>query len=92
MTFNRYAKKRDKNERLIISALTKAGCTVWQVNSPGLPDLHVKNPSGELVWLEVKSKTGTLTDAQKRLKAEGLPFTVVRTVAEAFKACGVMYA
>ena len=92
MSIHRRNAKRDKNERLIISALTKAGCLVWQLNDPGMPDLLVLNPSGFLVLLEVKSERGKLTEAQKKRRAEGLPFTVVRTIKEALDACGVMLA
>ena len=92
MSNRRYAAKRDANERLIISALTKAGCKVFQLNDPGMPDLLVVNLAGFIVLLEVKGEHGKLTAAQQKSRDQGLPFTVVRTVRAAFDACGVMYA
>ncbi len=56
----KYARKRDENEREIISALKAAGAAVAQLDGSGIPDLLVSF-KGTLYLLEVK-----LPDAQKR--------------------------
>lgn len=92
MTNYRIAAKRDRNERMIIKALNDMSCKVWQLNDPGMPDLLVVTPDGRIVLIEVKSRHGRLTPAQVKRRAEGLPFSVVRTIKEATDAVGVMYA
>ena len=49
----KYAKKRDGNERAVISALVAMGCTVSQLGDPGIPDLLV-GYLGQTILLEVK--------------------------------------
>ena len=56
-------KRRDKNEREIISALRAAGYSVAQLHGDGIPDLLVGKDDKN--WLfEVKSESGKLTDSQ----------------------------
>jgi hypothetical protein len=54
---------------------------------PGLPDLGICWPVGKMGWLEVKSDSGRLSDAQRQchadLQALGFPVAVVRSVDEA---------
>ena len=37
------------------------------VNKPGHPDLIIAMPEGRIVWIELKSKTGRMTDDQTRV-------------------------
>ena len=86
----RRAAKRDANEREIIDALEKAGCTVWQVNHAGLPDLYVMR-AGAAYWLECKAaKGGRLTKAQQENLERGLPFQIVTHPFEALHAVGLV--
>lgn len=62
MSLNRYAKKRDLNEREIVDALRKAGATVVQLDRP--VDLLV-GYRRRTVLIEVKSKGGKLNEAQR---------------------------
>jgi len=87
------AKRIDNNHRLIRDALRKVGwldvmdCSMF---GRGFPDLLVLNKdTGQIHFLEIKGKRGKLTDRQQELKAIGWPLVVVRTINEAFKACGV---
>lgn len=64
----RTAAKRDANEREIIDALKKIGCSVVQVSQEGLPDLSVGFRARNF-WLECKSKGGKLTPAQEKFFA-----------------------
>lgn len=45
---------------------------------------------GRTVMLEVKTKTGRLTDSQKELIARGWPLVIVRSPDEALKAIGAL--
>jgi hypothetical protein len=58
----RYGNKRDANERPIIDALKKIGCSVYQMDKP--LDLLV-GFRARCFLLEVKSPGGTLTQDQK---------------------------
>lgn len=49
----RFARKRDANERAIITALRAAGCAVTQLEGAGVPDLAVEK-AGVMRLVEVK--------------------------------------
>jgi len=83
MTINRYAKKRDKNERGIINALEARG---HKVKQDDFVDLVVQRPDGKIVLLEVKSEHGRLTKIQENMLGEGWLFHIVRSVDEAITA------
>lgn len=63
MSLNRYAAKRDLNEKAIVQALQAAGAKVWKISGKGCPDLLVWF-GGSWMPVEVKSATGRLTKAQ----------------------------
>ncbi len=75
------AAKRDAVEPEIIQALEAAGVRVQPLSAPGVPDLLTWTPRTGFRLLEVKSRYGTLTKAQKRFAK--MPYTVVRTAEEA---------
>jgi hypothetical protein len=81
------AARRDKTETAIIAALRKIGVRVFLISGRGLPDLLCFY-RGRWSVLEVKSKGGRLTDAQKNTRVLA-PFPVVETVDQAFAAIGV---
>lgn len=70
----RYAKRRDGNHAEIVAALRQGGFQVFDYASAGydIPDLLVtkRRPDGTMwvMWVEVKVKTGRLTDGQKRFQ------------------------
>lgn len=79
--------RRDSNEGAIVDALKAIGVQVERVNSPGFPDLACWRWGDDRVTLvEVKTRTGRLTEAQQRAR---VPSTVVRTVDEALRLFGV---
>lgn len=80
-------RKRDTTERAIVAALRKAGVQVWPMSGRGLPDL-LTHHRGRWLPLEVKTKGGRLTDAQKNTRVLA-PFPVVETVEEAFREVGI---
>ena len=59
---------------------------------PGMPDLLFLGPSGQTVWLEVKTATGIVSEAQNRfiarLRELGHTAEVVRSVDEALVLVG----
>ena len=63
MSLNRYAKKRDANELEIVQALEVLGFSVERLDTP--VDLLV-GKFGVTLLVEVKTKTGKLTKAQKK--------------------------
>jgi hypothetical protein len=81
------ARKRDANEPEIVQALRKSGSLVQRVSERGFCDLICQTLFGRVVLLEVKSKGGTLTKAQRNHTDGGWKVTVVRTVDDALKAC-----
>ena len=83
------ARKRDRNEGLIVAALRQVGCRVHPVSSKGFPDLVVYSPRFGLLLMEVKSSHGRQTDAQRQQAAEGWPMVIVRSVPEALAAVGI---
>jgi hypothetical protein len=83
VSINRYAKRRDANEREIIEALEGRGHMVKQDD---FVDLVVQRPDGKIVLLEVKTHNGRLTKSQEQMLGEGWLFHIVRTPAEAIAA------
>ncbi len=82
----RYAAKRDANEEEIVKGLRKIGAFVWIIDASkrgGQPDLLVFYRD-YYTPLEVKSKRGRLTEAQKNAPR----FPIARTLEEAKKAIG----
>lgn len=64
--------------------------------TPGVPDLVVIRPNGEVLWIEVKSQIGKLSDAQfafhGKLLGLGHTCAVVRSIDDvrlAFKTVGI---
>ncbi|MCA9759608.1 MAG: hypothetical protein KDA27_27680 [Candidatus Eisenbacteria bacterium] len=87
MSLNRYATKRDLNERPIVDALRAVGATVVQLDKP--VDLLV-GFRRETFLLEVKQPKGRLTDDQEEFFVEwqgGQLFTV-RSVEQALACIG----
>lgn len=78
----RHSAKRDANEPEIIQAYEKMGCAVVRLNGTGIPDLLVSFKGFQEV-VEVKTKKGKLTTAQKEFRSKFGRLTVVRTVDEA---------
>jgi len=83
----RRAQRRDSNEREIVVALCDAG---YLVSEGGwLCDLIAYDPNEDRTYLlEVKAPGGRLTPTQEGAIAKGWPIRVVRSVEEAFRACG----
>ena len=86
MTLVRFAKRRDANEAGIVEALRIAGCDVERRDDYDLDVIR----AGRNYKLEVKVPKGVLTARQKRLLARGEHIQIVRTVAEAFQAVGLL--
>lgn len=91
MSLNRYAKKRDGNEREIIAALEAIGCEVETLDRP--VDLLV-GFRGQTFLLEVKDPAGRnrLQDSQGVFLRDwnGGPAGVVRSIDEALTFVGAM--
>jgi len=89
----RRAARRDDNERDVIAALIKVGCTVQALTQgDGVPDLLVGVPSGRLIVIEVKD--GSKAPSQRRLTEKELawhhkwaafPVFIVENVEQAVK-------
>lgn len=81
--------RRDANEPDIIAALRGAGISVMQISKGGAVDLVAARPQ-KTVLLEVKSKGGRLTDAEREflLSWPGEAY-VVFTPAEALAVFGI---
>jgi len=87
---NRFARKVDNNQSEIISALTSAGCNVTDMSRAGngFADLFITR-AGIHYIVEVKSRYGRLTHAQKLFHAKHKPVHTVRSVAESLVAVGL---
>ena len=86
----RRAARRDLNERAIVMALEKAGCSVIRISQPGVPDLLVGR-YGRNMLLEVKSRDGTLTEDQEQWHARWRgQVAIVRDELEALRVVGVI--
>lgn len=79
MGLRRYANKRDANEAAIVRALESLGCLVYRMDKP--VDLLVLLRR-RVYLVEVKTKTGKLTEEQKDF-AKFWPIHVIRSVDEA---------
>lgn len=91
MTVHQRAERRDDNEPAVVDALRKAGALVERLSGPGLPDLLVLY-RGQLFLIDVKSRRGQATMAQKRLLAQGWPIWFVRTPDAALVVIGAVKA
>ena len=84
-------------QRDIIDCLKSRGYEVIRINAggyrgrtrlapPGTPDVLALGDNGETLWLEVKTATGVLSDAQvawhSRMRQRGHRVEVVRSVEE----------
>ena len=92
MSLNRYAKRRDANEGLIVEALRQVGAVVVTLDTP--VDLLVGHGG---VWrlLEVKRPTGAVRASQwgfiHDCQDKNLPAYIVRTVEDALQAIGCIH-
>jgi hypothetical protein len=86
MALTRWASKRDGNEGDVMRAITKVGAKYIILDAFDLLVLF----RGRTFMLEVKTKTGRLTDSQETLLATGWPLLVVRSPDEALKAIGAL--
>lgn len=84
MSVNRWAAKRDGNEKPIRQALEAVGVQVWKVSGKNLPDLLCLF-QGRWVPLAVKMPKGGLTEHERK----GVRWPLVRTIHEAFTALGL---
>jgi len=96
MSKNRYNPKRDANEPEIVNALYEIVDSKEDIernNGTDEPDLRVWYRD-TLYWLEVKTKTGRLSDGQRiwieRAILCGQNVFVVRSVDDALRAIGAM--
>jgi Holliday junction resolvase len=84
VSIHRINARRDANEGAIIQTLQAEGVIVFPISGAGIPDLLCGHRG---VWflVEVKTRSGRLTEAQRRFHAlaEGYPVYVVRTAQEA---------
>lgn len=90
MSIGRYAKKRDDNEREIITALEKVGCSVEPLD---VVDLLVER-AGKLFLLEVKGARNKRGDAKPLTPAQvafrrRFKFHVVMTPEDALRVVGL---
>ncbi len=85
MSLNRWATKRDQNERPIVAALRKAGAKVMLLDKFDLLVLY----RGRVFMLDAKMPTGRATEAQDAMTEEGWPLRYVRDEVEALEAIGV---
>ncbi len=85
------AARRDDNEQAIVVALEQVGAVVYRMDEEGVPDLLV-GWCARTFLLEVKSATGTLTEAQEGffLRWKGVAPVIVRTPMEALRAIGAI--
>lgn len=80
----RRAARRDSTEPEIVQMFEAHGWTVVRLSQKGVPDLAVTK--GRLtLWVECKSKRGSLTEAQKAWK--GPPPVIVRSAEDADRVC-----
>jgi hypothetical protein len=78
---NRFAARRDSNEQQIVRYLQNMGASVYRLSGAGLADLLV-GFMGKDLKLEVKTKKGRLTSAQKDMRASwnGSETYIVKTL------------
>lgn len=91
MPIPKRAPKRDATEQEIVSALRAVGATVEKLSQRNVPDLLV-GWRGRNILIEVKSKSGKLTDGQhewrERWRGE---IHVARSAEEALEIIGVSW-
>jgi Holliday junction resolvase len=88
----RFRGKVDLNQREIVEALRKAGAKVAITSNlgNGYGDLVV-GFRGVMMWMEIKSKGGRLTQDEKVFYSDWAEYTVVvYSVEDALKAVGAM--
>jgi len=79
-----YARRVDAPHKLITEALRKCGWLVADTSRlKGWCDLVAYKPGPGVKLIEVKAPKGKLTAAQLKLRAEGWPIYVVRTLEDA---------
>lgn len=86
MSLTRWAAKRDDNEGDVVRAITQVGAQHLRLDAFDLLVLF----RGRIHMLEVKTKTGRLTDSQQDLIATGWPLRIVRNVDDALRAIGAL--
>ncbi|HLO78172.1 MAG TPA: hypothetical protein VK196_17085 [Magnetospirillum sp.] len=79
MGIRRHNARRDANEGVIVAAFEAMGCLVRRIDTPA--DLLV-NHHGTVLLVEVKTRTGRLTDDQRAF-AEHWPLHIVKSPEEA---------
>lgn len=84
MSVNRWAAKRDQNEKPIVEALEAVGVEVWKISGKDKPDLLTRY-RGRWMPLGVKMPKGALTAAEQ----SGVKWPLVRTVDQAYAALGI---
>jgi hypothetical protein len=89
MTFNRYAKKVDSTQKMIVDALKEAGVSVWVIGHPA--DLLCWY-RGEWTVLECKPESYKRPRKDQEEQTEFLRLTntpIVKTIHDAFWAVGL---
>ena len=87
-----WARKVDRNQAEIVSALRQVGASVLVLSrvGQGCPDLAV-GIRGETYFMEIKTVRGALTPAEHEFMERWRGhYAIVRTPEEALKAIGVM--
>lgn len=80
----KYNARRDQNEPAIVRVFQDMGCLVFRLDRPFDLLVYVfKSMSDRLLLVEVKTKTGILTDAQREYVDAGWPVHVIRSEDEA---------
>lgn len=82
----------DGNQREIVEALRKAGCSVAILSDvgKGIPDLSV-GYLGRTIWMEVKSPGGKLTPAEEKFRDNWHgSYAIVHNIDEALEAMGIL--
>ena len=87
----RYNRRKDANQNEIVEALEKAGCAVTDMSTAGsgFTDLLVTR-AGVHYLVEIKTDSGKLNTFQEAFHLKHAPVCTVRTVAEAFRAVGLL--
>jgi hypothetical protein len=77
-------KRTDSNQAEIIRDLRKAGYQVWDTHclGAGYPDVNVLSKRNTVVLMEIKTKTGKLTDDEVEFH-KLWPVAIVRSIDDA---------
>ena len=86
MGLSRWGTRRDGNEGEVMRAIAKVGALYIILDAFDLLVLF----RGRTYMMEVKTRTGKLTDSQKELLNRGWPLHVVRSPEEALKVIGAL--